>query len=204
MANNTNGAAIVEDEPIHEIYASLVQGTGSRKYVAAALPRAVRRTASSATSEAIVLTALSNNDPSVYCTNHEADVIPNNNDCCSTPSFSQFMTFYRKSCREAQLCCFGEVNIGGKQKADQQTCSRDTASLSSSAQRKSEKLTGSKNSRSHSVKMKESHAAKTKCERKRLFKRERERNIEKEKRIRIMLRHDLSEEDELLHMRLTC
>ena len=203
MVDNGNGAAIIEEELTHEIYASLLEGTSCRKCVNVALPRSVWMTPASATSNAIVLASLSNNNPNVYGSNQEADAIPINSNYCSTPSSSQFMTFYCKSCREVHQNCIGEVYLGGKKKSSDQPCSRDNAPSSSSAQQKSEKSTGVKNNRSRSVRTKEAHTATTKSERKRLIKREQELHVQKEKRIRMMLRIDISEEDELLYMRLT-
>ena len=203
MADNSNGAAIIEEELVHEIYASLLEGTSCRKCVDVALPRSARMTPSSAASDAIVLASVSDNNPNVYGSNQAADVIPINSNFCPTPSSSQFMTFYRKSCRDVhQNCNNGEVYGGGKKKTGDQPCSRDDASSLSSAQKKSEKSTGVKNNRSHSVRTKEALTATTKSERKRMIKREQERHVQKEKRIRMMLRNDTSEEDELLYMRL--
>jgi hypothetical protein len=173
MADNSNGAAIIEEELIHEIYASLLEGTSCRKCVA--LPLSARMTPASATSDAIVLASVSNNDPNVYGSNQEADVIPINSSYCSTPSSSQFMRFYRKSCRDVhQNCSVGKVYGGGKKKTGDQPCSIDNTSSSSSAQQKSGKSTGVENNRSHSVRTKEPHTATTKSERKRLIKREQE------------------------------
>ena len=204
MADNSNGAAIIEEELIHEIYASVIGGTSCRKCVDVALPRSARMTPASATSDAIVLASVSDNDPNVYGSNQEADVIPINSNYCSTPSSSQFMRFYRKSCRDVhQNCTVGEVYGGGKKKICDQPCSIDNTSSSSSAQQKSGKSTGVENNRSHSVRSKEAHTATTKSERKRLIIREQERHVQKEKRIRMMLRNDISEDDVLLYMGLT-
>ncbi|KAL3811072.1 hypothetical protein ACHAXA_009020 [Cyclostephanos tholiformis] len=205
MANDAAVTAIVEDEPIHEIYASLVEGNSYRNFDAVPHPESLRGTAaaSSATSDVLVSTSLSSNNPYIYVANQEAAVIPNNFDDCPTPSASQFMSVYRKSCREVQRCRGGKVNSGGKQNTGRHPCSRDNASSSPSVHLRSEKLTGVKNSRSHSPRTKEVHATTTKPERKRQAKREHERHMLTEKRIRMMLRLDISEEDELLLMRLT-
>ncbi len=193
--NNAAVIAIVEDEPIHEFYASLV-GTSHRKCVAVSRPETLRGTAASATSGGIVLTSLSNiNNPNI--------LIPKIcDDCHPAPSSSQFITFYRKSCREAQQCWGGKVKSGGKQKIGHQLCSRDKPSSSQSGHLKSELLSDVKNSRAHSARTKKVHATTTKSERKRLAKREHERYLQKERRIRMMLRMDISEKDELLFMRL--
>jgi hypothetical protein len=156
-------------------------------------------TPASATLDAIVLASVSDNDPNVDGSNQEAAVIPINRNYCSTPSSSQFMRFYRKSCRDVhQNCTIGEVYGGGKKITVDQLCSIDNTSSSSSAQQKSGNSTGVENKRSHSVRTKA-----TKSERKRLIKREQERHVQNEKRIRMMLRNDISEEDFLLYMRLT-
>ena len=138
MANNVNAAviAIVEDEPIHEIYASLV-GISHRKCVAVSHPESVRCAA--ATIGVIDLTSPNIDNPDIHSANQEADVITNNcDDCRPVPSSSQFISFYRKSCREAQSCWGGNVKRGGKQKFDHQSCSRDTPSSSQSGYLKSE------------------------------------------------------------------
>jgi hypothetical protein len=115
MADSSNGAVIIEEELGHEIYASLLEGTSCQKCVDVALPRSAQMTPASATSDAIVLASVSDNDPNVDGSNQEAPVIPINRDYCSTPSSSQFMRFYRKSCRDVhQNCTIGEVYGGGK------------------------------------------------------------------------------------------
>ena len=73
MADNSNGAAIIEEELIHEIYASLLEGTSCRKCVA--LPLSARMTPASATSDAIVLASVSNNDPPVGWLMHKKRIL---------------------------------------------------------------------------------------------------------------------------------
>ena len=93
MADNSNGAAIIEEELVHEIYARLLETTSCWKCVDVALPRSVRMTPASATLDAIVLASVSDSDPNVDGSNQEAAVIPINRNYCSTLSSSQFMRF---------------------------------------------------------------------------------------------------------------
>jgi len=127
----------------------------------------------------------------------------------SSPS-SQFMSFYRKSCMAQQ---YGGGDSRGSEEAQKTDRFRNgngnnnnnsrcsTVSSAAAAQCKLNQAASAclGNPRSQTLTAASSQNKTTKSERRRMVKRERERGVLKDKRIRMMLRSDFSEEDELLY-----
>ena len=166
MANNVS-AAIVEEEPPHEIYANLLEKPGSCRSTGD------RRNAAAA---AVAGSPHSNFNGSRG--NPGAILIPTD-DYYPEPSSSQFINFYRKSC-QTQLYS-------------------ETDGVNKTPAHKSKRTKSAKNMRPHTTQS----CSTTKSERRRMAKRERELQVQKDKRIRIMLRSDFSEVDEMLYRGLT-
>ena len=218
MANsNNNAATIVEEEAPHEIYASLVEMPNSRRYAAVDFRPAYIGTAD--------LTHQRRNSNSNGIINrgihqqHEgggANLITTGivEQCAEEPSTSQFINFYRKSCETKQYDCnSGGVGGVGKKRASKATNKHSvgaaatalhntnqaetTATATSTSNIQYNNAASRTGNKSYSSKA--ATTTTTKSERRRIAKREQERQIQKEKRIRMMLRSDFTEEDELLY-----
>lgn len=114
-------------------------------------------------------------------------------DCYSEPSSSssQFISFYRKS-------CISQQHSGGVDRGRGNNSRSNNTDNASKAQSESKKVASVRSNRYQTAKA-YTPSSTTKSERRRMAKLERERGVRKEKRIRMMLRADISEEDELLY-----
>ena len=210
-------AVVVEDEPIHELYASLVENPISRHYSHSLAKRkaealdvaSLETTAACIRSQTNTLQFSDNRRG-----NHQhsgATIIPLDDQThCSKEPTSQFIQFYRKSCQsQQQYSISGEIVDAKKQSANHKTqpSSRNSSSPSIISQfssknymennysKKSEACCNKKCSSS-------TKSSITKAERRRIAKREREEQIQTDKRIRFLLHSDFSEHDyKLLYIR---
>ena len=213
-------SSVVEDEPIHEIYACLVENSFYRQFPYSVCRRAEDRAIASARETTAAVIRSHAHFPNAYGGsssisrrgNHQHDkatVIPldNHNNCSKEPA-SQFIQFYRKSC-QSQRC----RGIVGATRREQRPCI--TASIDASPSISSSSSFTSNIKSKNDIKIcntlsepmaatKQYVKSTTKSERRRIAKRERERQVQTDKRIRFMLHSDFSEHDcELLYNGLT-
>ncbi|KAL7549486.1 hypothetical protein ACHAWF_017300 [Thalassiosira exigua] len=203
MADNRaqpHAAVLVEDEPPHEIYANLIEEGGSRPLASSA----GRSSAREAADRSIMATSrrtrpLRSRPPRHGSSDSDGNVVEIQGDAslnlipaderCRVQSESQFIAFYRKSCQERQRDDSGEGSGTASGEATR-TCNSKKATKCAA-----------KHTLKSPTDVKRKHT--TKSERRRMARRERERHIRNDKRVRIMLRSDFSEEDELLYRGLT-
>ena len=175
MENNTN-PTVVEEEPPHEMYANLVEKPDSCRY-SDDVHGSVDTGVVNAVATAVASRSTSN--PDQGGNSRGATLIPVDN-YRSEPLTSQFAEFYRKSCREV------------KRPNDAERSSERTMPLL-----KSKKTdTGTKHS-------KKQPCSKLKSKRRRTAQHASKIESRKIKQIRMMLRSDLSELDEILYRGLT-
>ncbi|KAL3788988.1 hypothetical protein HJC23_012693 [Cyclotella cryptica] len=207
MNHQHHGAVAIEEEPPHEIYASLVASS-----LAADQSTAIAREASGGKTvrgngpsnrHAASSTHISGSnefdrgngqmiptDP-VMITAEDEDLLPR------TSSASQFIQFYHKSCRDSKHRSHKQgLSGGGSDPAN--TSRRKTNSQVNTKQIKSQHPmchNGKKSFQTHATRT-------TKAERRLISRRERERQISKDKQISIMLRSDISDEYSSLYNQL--
>ena len=160
----------IEDEPVHELYSSLVGCSTTTNSSRQTQIHDVSHTAYAAASSTISASYRDNHNPPTL-------IIKDDKDGSSsefTPS-STFMKFYRGSCR----------SISEKQP--------NPPALANS------KNVPSKKSESSGQAAANHYTKSTRSERRQQAKRERAKQIQQERRIRAMLNSDLSEEDEALY-----
>ena len=198
MTTNNGKPPIVEDEPVHELYASLVgKSDSSREY-------AVRRSRSWGTAadaadhrkrEADARSTLRRQQSHTGNRHDGATLIPSDEGrYYSEPSSSsQFIKFYRKSsCEQSRRTSSDRGSGAQTQKQEEFSPSSRAASIHKSKQQ-------AQNDINNKFRYHPSKERTTKSERRRIARCEHERQIRKDKRIRMMLRSDFSEEDEMLY-----
>ncbi|KAL7522514.1 hypothetical protein ACHAWX_007210 [Stephanocyclus meneghinianus] len=194
----SNPAVKIEEEPPHEIYASLVASS-----LVADQRTAVAREASHAASDrasgplhqraATSMRSSESNqidrDNGQMRTTESVVIATEDEDLPTASSTSQFVQFYHKSCRESERKSHEQGFGWGRSDPVKIAQTKNNLRLYS-------KLTKSKSAMSYSNNTYQTHATRTttKAERRRIMRRERERQIVKDKQISIMLRSDVSDE----------
>ncbi|KAL9187812.1 hypothetical protein ACHAXT_006190 [Thalassiosira profunda] len=189
-------AAVVEDEAPHEIYAGLVaEGKGPRRGGSGTTTddtNSAPADAPNAPADAPSNRGRSRRRPRSHASNPEdggVTLIPT--DDRPAESSSQFINFYRSSLQAQHSGNATGASRAGKRGPPSQP-GGDTASKP--------KPQAVKRGKSSSSPAKE--PATTKSERRRRRKQEQERNARRERRVRMMLRSDFTEEDEILYRNL--
>lgn len=176
LINNMAGEACmhqIEDEPVHEVYSSLV-GSTTTNSSRQTQTNDVSHTAYAAASLTISASYHNHNPPTL--------IIKGDKDESSSEftSSSTFMNFYRGSCRSI---------------SEKQPTPPNPPPLAYSKNVPSKKSESSGQAAANKIMSTKS----TRLERRQQAKRERDKQIQQERRIRTMLNSDLSEEDEALY-----
>ncbi|KAL7481363.1 hypothetical protein ACHAW6_009635 [Cyclotella cf. meneghiniana] len=192
-------AVKIEEEPTHEIYASLVASS-----FAADHSTAVAREASHAASDRAngplhrhaatsMRTSESNQidrDNGQMRSIESVVIATEDEDLPTASSTSQFVQFYHKSCRESKRQSL-EQDLGrGRSDPVKISQTKNNLRFYSKPMKSQSAMCHNRNNSS------QAHATRTttKAERRRIMRRERERQIVKDKQISIMLRSDVSDE----------
>lgn len=169
----------IEDEPVHELYSSLVGSTSTNSS---------RQTQTNDVSHTAYTTAASSTISASFRDNHIPPtlIIKDDKDECSSvfTTSSTFMKFYRGSCK----------SISEKQPPSSAPPNPPPLANSKNVPSKNSESSGQTAANKIIMSTKS-----TRSERRQHAKRERDKQIQQERRIRAMLNSDLSEEDEALY-----
>lgn len=168
----------IEDEPVHELYSSLV-GSTSTNYSRQTQTHDVSHTAYAVASSTISASYRDNHNPPTL-------IIKDDKDGSSSEftSSSTFMKFYRGSCQ----------SISDKQPPLSTPPNPPPLASSKNVPPKNSELLSGQAASNKSMSTKS-----TRSERRQQAKQKRDKQIQQERRIRAMLNSDLSEEDEALY-----
>mmetsp|Transcript_22298 Transcript_22298/g.45943 ORF Transcript_22298/g.45943 Transcript_22298/m.45943 type:complete len:201 (+) Transcript_22298:94-696(+) len=194
-----NVAVAIEEEPPHEIYSNLLISPGfTRRAIYDHSITKPNNTDHVVSSNRCVAALSPGESPNVIT----EDDIADEQDDLNRKSSSQFMRFYRKSCRSsANPSNCNEIKkneAGDNSKTDGSVCLKSIISSANSIKKESHAPKSSKSPKRPA----QAHKKTTKAERRSIARRERERTILREKRIRVMLSSDFSDEYQQIYSRL--